>query len=100
LPAHSDSNPLAALFTTTNQPLIDGVKTTQSCKPPVACIGDLEILATAPHRMIAAGLGDLLSKPVCNADWLLAHVLADGIYSTSAANLIAAGADFTAGIAS
>ena len=50
--------------------------------------------------MIAAGLGDLLSKPVCNADWLLAHALADGIYSTSAANLIAAGADFTAGLAS
>ena len=80
--------------------LIHGVKTTQSCTPPVACLGDLEILATAPHRMIAAGLGDLLSKPVSNADWLLAHALADGVHSTSAANLIAASADFIAGIAS
>ena len=79
--------------------LVDGVKTTQPCTPPVACLGDLEMLAAAPHRMVAAGLGDLLSKPVSNADWLLAHALANGAHSTTAANLIAASADFIAGIA-
>ena len=79
--------------------LIEGVKTSQPCTPPVACLGDLDMLAAAPYRMIAAGLGDLLSKPVSNADWLLALTLADGVYSNTAADLIAASADFVDGVA-
>lgn len=79
--------------------LVDGVKTTQPCSPALACLADLDLLAQAPYRMIAAGLGDLLSKPVSNADWLLAHWLTGATYSTEAATLIAASAQLLDGVA-
>lgn len=52
-----------------------GLKTTRAVAPPVAIVADTGILAAAPIEMIRAGLGDLLSKPVCNADWKLASIL-------------------------
>ena len=79
--------------------LVDGVKTTQPCSPPLACLADLDLLARAPYRMIAAGWGDLLSKPVSNADWLLARKLNDSAYSTAAADLVKASADLLDGVA-
>lgn len=75
------TSPIAAL-------LVDGVKTTQPCNPPVACLADLDLLAQAPYRMLTAGLGDLLSKPVSNADWLLARHLKGAAYAADAAALI------------
>ena len=69
-----------------------GVKTTRPCTPPIAVIADIDLLAQAPYRMIAAGLGDLLSKPVSQADWLLAHHLTGSPYSLQAAQLIDASA--------
>jgi glycerol-1-phosphate dehydrogenase [NAD(P)+] len=79
--------------------LVDGVKTTQPCSPPVACLGDLDLLAATPYRMIAAGLGDLLSKSVSNADWLLARQLNNGTYSTEAAALIDKSAELLTDVA-
>ena len=55
--------------------LSDGVKTTAPAHLPLACLADVDILARAPHRMLAAGLGDLLSRPVSCADWHLSHRL-------------------------
>jgi glycerol-1-phosphate dehydrogenase [NAD(P)+] len=54
---------------------VDGVKTTEPCRPPTAIIADPRILATAPAEMTGAGFGDLLSKNASTADWNLAHVL-------------------------
>lgn len=79
--------------------LEDGVKTTQPCTPPVAVLADIDLLADAPHRMIAAGFGDLISKPVSQADWLLAHHLAGAPYSPQAAQLIDASAELLDGMA-
>ncbi len=73
--------------------LENGVKTTQPCAPPVAVLADVDVLAQAPYRMIAAGLGDLLSKPVSQADWLLAHHLTASPYSRAAGQLIDASAE-------
>lgn len=75
------------------------VKTTQTCRPPVACLMDLEVLASAPYEMIAAGFGDLLSKPVCNADWRLAHHLLGAPWSSETMALVEAAARLTDGIA-
>ncbi len=72
--------------------LEEGVKTTRPCAAPIAVIADIDLLAQAPYRMLAAGLGDLLSKPVSQADWLLAHHLTDSPYSQQAAQLIDASA--------
>ena len=52
-----------------------GIKTTQPCDPPVAVFATPSMMADAPYRMIASGFGDLLSKPVSNADWALSAAL-------------------------
>lgn len=53
--------------------LSNGVKTTADAHLPVACLADVDILRQAPQRLLAAGLGDLLSRPVSCADWHLSH---------------------------
>jgi len=52
-----------------------GFKTTQDITPAAAVVADVDILKEAPLDMIRAGMGDLLSKNVCNADWRLSHHL-------------------------
>ncbi len=54
---------------------VAGFKTTQNIRPAAAVFADVDILKDAPIEMIRAGLGDLLSKNVCNADWRLSHRL-------------------------
>ena len=54
---------------------VAGFKTTQNIRPAAAVFADVNILKDAPIEMIRAGLGDLLSKNVCNADWRLSHLL-------------------------
>jgi len=79
--------------------LSDGVKTTPRCHPPVACLADLDVLAQAPYRMIAAGLGDLASKPVSNADWRLSRRLLGTDYSPEAVAMAEEAARMMEGVA-
>jgi glycerol-1-phosphate dehydrogenase [NAD(P)+] len=58
----------------------DGLKQTMACHQPVAVIADLDVLCKAPVRLIQAGLGDLESKPVSTADFLLSSILRDTYY--------------------
>jgi glycerol-1-phosphate dehydrogenase [NAD(P)+] len=78
--------------------LTDGVKTTQQCRAPRVCIADSEIAANAPYRMVASGLGDLVSKPVSNADWRLAHLLVGASYSPKVMQLVERGNSFLEGV--
>lgn len=55
--------------------LAEGLKTTVDGKTPAAIVADTNVLANCPHRMVLAGLGDLLSKNVSGADWWLSHHL-------------------------
>ena len=48
--------------------------------------------------MVASGLGDLLSKPVSNADWRLGHLLAGATYSPKVMILVERGGEFLAGV--
>jgi len=52
--------------------LEDGFKRTLACRPPIAIVADLDVIARAPSRMAAWGYGDLAGKLVAGADWLLA----------------------------
>lgn len=54
---------------------VNHLKTTFQARPPLAVIGDTDILREAPYAMIAAGLGDLLGKCTCLCDWRLAHLI-------------------------
>ena len=60
--------------------MLRGVKRTVDCHQPVAVVADLDILCEAPLPLIAAGLGDLESKPTATADFRLAGILRGDYY--------------------
>ena len=86
------TSPIAAI-------LCAGVKTVQPAQVPVAVIADIDIMAAAPARMIAAGFGDLLSKPVSNTDWLMSHVITGSKYCADVIRLVDAGNRLLEGVA-
>ncbi len=79
--------------------LDDGVKTTQPCNAPLAALADPEVMAAAPYRMIASGIGDLYSKPVSNADWRLGHRLVGTPHSAIVMEIVDAGSALLDGVA-
>lgn len=50
---------------------------------PMAVYADMNILAAAPKRMIAAGVGDVLCRGTVEADWRLAHLKKKVAYDDS-----------------
>ncbi|TXD33637.1 sn-glycerol-1-phosphate dehydrogenase [Lujinxingia vulgaris] len=79
--------------------LSEGVKTTIPCRAPRVVVADLDVLAESPYRMICSGLGDLMSKPVSNADWQLSAWLNGTFHSAEAMEIIEAGAKLLDGVA-
>lgn len=55
-----------------------GLKTTVPAALPIVVGGDPHVLASAPRRMAAAGLANLLSKTLSTADWEIACRLGSG----------------------
>ncbi|MBU0552540.1 iron-containing alcohol dehydrogenase [Myxococcota bacterium] len=80
--------------------LSGGLKTTVPARPARAVILDTEILAAAPLRLGQAGLGDLLSKPVSDADWRLGHLLYGDAYHDLPSRLVDAAVEAAAAAAS
>lgn len=63
-------------YTSAGSPLSDnGFKMTIPCRPPLAVIGDLDVIADAPAEMMGWGYGDLAGKVPAGADWILADSL-------------------------
>lgn len=54
---------------------------------PAAIIADIDILSSAPIRLIRAGAGDLVGKLTAVRDWMLAHKLKGEYYGDYAAKL-------------
>lgn len=69
-------------------PAIRGVKSLFRARAPVVIAADPAVIASAPHVMTAAGLGDLVAKPVSTADWLLGQHLFGEAFSPSIAAII------------
>jgi len=59
---------------------IRGLKRTQPCRPVTGVFADPAVAATAPPRMLAAGVADFLSKCSSSADWHAAHRLRGDYY--------------------
>jgi glycerol-1-phosphate dehydrogenase [NAD(P)+] len=53
-----------------------GMKLTIPACAPVALFADVGVIAKAPKRLFAAGVGDVLGKYVALADWRIANLLA------------------------
>lgn len=52
-----------------------GLKSTVAARPPSGLFVDLGVLAKAPARLLAAGLGDNLSRFSAQVDWRVSHLL-------------------------
>ena len=59
---------------------IRGLKRTSPVQPALGVFADPEIVATASTKMVAAGVGDFLSKNSSSSDWYAAHFLRDEYY--------------------
>ncbi len=60
--------------------LVNGMKTTHPAHYPLAILADTAVLASAPTRLYAAGVGDILGKYTALADWVLAHEVTGEYY--------------------
>ena len=49
---------------------VKGVKSTVTCRAPIAVVAPIDVMAAAPNRLTATGLGDLFEKVPAGADWL------------------------------
>jgi len=64
-----------------------GMKISFSAEEPVAIIADLETLKKAPYRMIASGVGDMLSNITSVEDWRIANAVGKEEYNALIAEL-------------
>ena len=69
-------------------PTLKGVKSLLEGREPVAVVTSTAILRSAPAALTAAGLGDVMAKPVSSADWRLNHLVFDEFYCPFCADLI------------
>lgn len=53
----------------------DGLKKSLPATLPRGVFLDLDVMAAAPHRLIAAGFGDSMARATAQTDWLMAHLL-------------------------
>ena len=56
-------------------------------KPPAGVLADVDIIAEAPHKLLAAGCGDLIAKITAVRDWMLARDEKQEYFGKYAANL-------------
>ena len=56
-------------------------------KPPVGILADIEVISSAPKRLLASGCGDLVSKLTAVKDWELAHRVTGEYYGSYSASL-------------
>ncbi len=62
-------------------------KTSTAAHAPIAVVMDTGIIAGSPHRLLAAGCGDIIANSTAVLDWELAHNLRNEFHSTYAASL-------------
>jgi glycerol-1-phosphate dehydrogenase [NAD(P)+] len=72
----------------------DGGRKSIVAQSPMAVVMDTYVISRAPHKLLAAGCGDIISNSTAVKDWLLARNLKNEYYSSYAASL----ADMTAQI--
>lgn len=72
----------------TSSMAMDGLKVSLPSKCPNVIIGDIDILKTAPLRLLKAGIGDMLAKYVSICEWRIAHVVTGEYYCETIAQMI------------
>ncbi len=62
--------------------LIDSLKSTVPCTPPIAVFADSSVIANAPSALTQSGYADLLSKYVSVSDWRLSNIVRGDAFNT------------------
>jgi len=76
-------------FTAANvAPVINGVKSLVRAHAPLGVFAQPAVIANAPYRLTAAGLGDALAKSVSVVDWELNEFLVDEPFCPFCAEII------------
>ena len=77
-------------------PLIQNhLKITFPAHAPLALVGDLNILSEAPMKMLSAGVGDILGKYSCLADWKLSAIVNQEYYCETIEGIMRSAIDKT-----
>ncbi len=72
----------------TSSMTMEGLKISLNSKCPDVIIGDLDILATAPLKMMISGLGDMLAKYVSICEWRISNLINGEYYCEEIAELV------------
>ena len=67
--------------------IIEGRRKSLEAHTPLAVVADTGIIVSAPHRLLAAGCGDIISNLTAVKDWKLARRLRNEHFSSYAATL-------------
>jgi len=59
----------------------------EQAHPPIAIIADVDVIYSAPKRLLVSGCGDILGKFTAVRDWQLAHKLRGEYYGEYSASL-------------
>ena len=57
-----------------------GTKVSIETRAPAAVVADLSVIAAAPGKLAASGVGDMLSKFISIADWKIGHLISGEYY--------------------
>ena len=67
---------------------MDGVKVTLASKCADIIIGDIDLIKTAPDKMLKSGLGDMLAKYISICEWRISHEITGEYYCEKIAALV------------
>ncbi len=65
-----------------------GAKKTMTACAPIAMVADMDIIAKAPMRLTASGVGDMLGKYTALLDWKVGRLFCDEYYCPHIVNLV------------
>lgn len=65
-----------------------GLKVSLNSKCPEVVVGDTTVLAKAPKKLIASGIGDMLAKYVSIVEWKIGHLVLDEYYCPFVSGLV------------
>ena len=66
----------------------DGLKISLSTKSANVIIGDIDIVKTAPVKMMVSGLGDMLAKYISICEWRISNLINGEYYCPTVAELV------------
>ena len=66
----------------------DGLKVSLPTRMADIIVGDTDILAAAPLKMLRSGIGDMIAKYVSIAEWRIAHIITGEYYCEEIAQMI------------